>query len=137
MNRLAGKNILVTGASSGIGRACALEFAQLKNINLFVVARRLDRLTRLLDEIAASNYPQVNVTAIQLDVTDRSSVFAAFKDIEVDVLVNNAGLAVGVDHVADVPEDAFDTMFAVNVKGAMNVMQACLPSMKVLVNFYA
>ncbi len=45
--------------------------------------------------------------------------------------MNNAGLAVGVDHVADIPEDSFDTMFAVNVKGAMNVMQACLPSMKV------
>jgi 3-hydroxy acid dehydrogenase/malonic semialdehyde reductase len=61
----------------------------------------------------------------------------------VDVLVNNAGLALGIDHIADVSESAFDTMvqistkslpkqFAVNVKGAMNVMQAVLPAMKVV-----
>jgi NADP-dependent 3-hydroxy acid dehydrogenase YdfG len=82
MNRLAGKKILITGASSGIGHACALEFARLANLHLYIAARRLDRLTALQDEITASKYSNVTVTAIQLDVTDRSAVFAALKDIQ-------------------------------------------------------
>ncbi|KAL3899934.1 MAG: hypothetical protein SGCHY_001700 [Lobulomycetales sp.] len=129
MSRLSGKTVLITGASSGIGLACAREFAQLQNVNLILAARRIDRLNALRDELLALT-PGNNVRAMQLDVSNRSAVMSLLSDVQVDVLVNNAGLAVGVDHVSDVPAEAVDTMFDVNVKGALNVIQAVIPGMK-------
>ncbi|KAJ3308552.1 hypothetical protein HDU76_003886 [Blyttiomyces sp. JEL0837] len=133
MSRLAGKNVFITGASAGIGAACALEFAKC-NSNLILAARRMDRLDSLKKEILAK-YPTVKIHAIELDVRDRKKVFesiealpSSFKDI--NVLVNNAGLVQGMDTVETVSEEAFDIVFETNVKGLLSVTQAVLPIMK-------
>ncbi|KAJ3413727.1 hypothetical protein HDV05_007630 [Chytridiales sp. JEL 0842] len=133
MARLAGKVVLITGASSGIGHACAKEFAK-NNSHVILAARRLDRLTDLKKEIETT-YPNVSVHALELDVRDRKKVFASieslpekFKDIY--VLVNNAGLVKGMDHIDAASEDTYDVIFDTNVKGLLNVTQAVLVGMK-------
>jgi NADP-dependent 3-hydroxy acid dehydrogenase YdfG len=69
-----------------------------------------------------------------LDVRKKTNIDEAIAKLplknDIDVLVNNAGLVIGVDHLADVTEDAFDTMFETNVKGLVFVTQAILPGMK-------
>ena len=92
---LQGACVLVTGASSGIGRACAEAFAALE-ARLVLAARRLDRL----NEVAAGL--DVPTHLVELDVRDRSAVEAAVAGLprqwsDVDVLVNNAGLAAGLE----------------------------------------
>ncbi len=112
---------VVTGASSGIGAATARRLAAL-GYQVVVVARRLDRLTRLAAEIDA--------TAYQLDVTDRAAVqvFAASLP-QVDVLVNNAGSAFGADPVATGDPADWQAMFDVNVMGTLHTTQALLPKL--------
>ncbi|KAJ1550493.1 hypothetical protein HK405_000474, partial [Cladochytrium tenue] len=134
-SRLAGKTVLVTGASSGIGRACAVAFARAGCARLVLAARRADRLATLQAELAAA-FPPVAVLPVELDVRDRRAVLAklgadlpdGFRDVH--VLVNNAGLAEGLESVEAVSEDSFDAMFDTNVKGLLSVTQAVLPGMK-------
>jgi 3-hydroxy acid dehydrogenase/malonic semialdehyde reductase len=97
--RLSGKTILITGASSGIGRSTALEFARSSpdNLKLILTARRIDRLRELASEIT-SECPGVNVHPIQLDVSNPEEVNGLLGTLpsefkEVDVLVNNACVA--------------------------------------------
>ncbi|KAI9333353.1 hypothetical protein DFJ73DRAFT_854465 [Zopfochytrium polystomum] len=134
MSRLANKTVLISGASSGIGRACAIAFARAPCARIVLAARRFDRIVALKSEIEAS-FPSVQVHAVELDVRDRAKVFsslsalpAPFQDIH--VLVNNAGLVNGMDTIEKVSEDAYDVMFDTNVKGLLNVTQAILPQMK-------
>ena len=112
---------VVTGASSGIGEATARRLAA-AGYHVVVVARRLDRLTALVGEIAG--------TAHQLDVTDRAAVdrFAAGLG-RVDVVVNNAGGAFGADPVATGDPADWQAMFEVNVMGSLHVTQALLPKL--------
>ncbi|KAI9168189.1 hypothetical protein H9P43_007561 [Blastocladiella emersonii ATCC 22665] len=102
--------------------------------NLILTARRVDRLQSLRDEIKAK-YPSVAVHVAALDVAKRQDVFdtvaalpAEFKAI--DVLVNNAGLVIGVEPLLEAKPEDVDTMFDVNVKGLLNVTQAIVPGMK-------
>ena len=99
-----------------------------------MAARRTERLQELTHSIQ-KEYPSVQVHPLTLDVRNRQGVFdavaslpAAFKNIQ--VLVNNAGLVIGLDHLDKVTEEAFDTMMDTNVKGLVNVTQAILPGMK-------
>ncbi len=112
---------VVTGASSGIGEATARRLGD-AGYAVVAVARRLDRLTALADEIGG--------TAHQLDVTDRAAVdrFAAGLD-RVDVLVNNAGGAFGADPVATGDPADWQAMFEVNVMGTLHLTQALLPKL--------
>ncbi|KAH6570596.1 hypothetical protein BASA60_007614 [Batrachochytrium salamandrivorans] len=131
--RLVGKTVLITGASAGIGEACAREFANAGS-NLILAARRTDRLQALADGFA-KDFPSIKVLLLTMDVRNRSQVFDAIKHLPVgfrgiDVLVNSAGLAVGVDQLDKVTPEAIDSMFDTNVKGLMNVTQAVLPIMK-------
>ncbi|KAJ3211573.1 hypothetical protein HDU67_004428 [Dinochytrium kinnereticum] len=133
MSRLQGKTVVVTGASSGIGQACAFEFAKAGS-NLVLTARRHDRLVEIKKEIE-EKYPGVKVHPLELDVQDRAKVFSSFTSLPVEfadvhVLVNNAGLVKGVDTVENVTEEAIDIMFGTNVKGLLNVTQALLPGFK-------
>ncbi|KOS20689.1 putative oxidoreductase [Escovopsis weberi] len=133
--RLNGKTILITGASAGLGRSTALEFARTNpsgGLRLIVTARRLETLRKLAAEIAAETAGGVEVLPVQLDVTDASAVRGfvdslpeAWRDIH--VLVNNAGLALRMDRVPDIQEDDINTMFATNVTGLINMTQAILP----------
>lgn len=95
--RLSGKTILITGASSGIGRSTALEFARTSpdNLKLIVTARRLDSLKELAAEIAKEIGDGVKVLPVQLDVSNADQVRGFVGQLpeeyrEIDVLVNNA-----------------------------------------------
>ncbi|KAL2918172.1 hypothetical protein HK105_202099 [Polyrhizophydium stewartii] len=132
-SRLLGKAVLITGASAGIGEACAREYAR-AGAHLILTARRVDRLASLAKELKAQ-HPSVRVLPVAMDVRDRKQVFSAIEGLpeefrNVDVLVNNAGLVIGVDPVETVAPEAVDTMFDTNVKGLINVTQAVLPIMK-------
>ncbi|KAI8904604.1 hypothetical protein DFJ77DRAFT_484524 [Powellomyces hirtus] len=129
MGRLAGKTVLITGASAGIGAACAVEFAK-EGCKLILAARRKEKLVEVQQQIAAQ-VPGVSVQPLELDVRDRQKVFDAIATLDpVDVLINNAGLVIGLDTIATVTPTAIDTMLDTNVKGLLNVTQAVLPSMQ-------
>jgi NADP-dependent 3-hydroxy acid dehydrogenase YdfG len=131
MKNLAGKVVLVTGASSGIGEATARAFAA-AGARLLLCARRLERLKELepalLDAGAAAVY------SIALDVSDRGAVESAMAGLPaewaaVDVLVNNAGLSRGLSKVyLDDPDD-WEEMIGTNVKGLLYVTRAVVPGM--------
>ncbi|KAF9950969.1 hypothetical protein BGZ72_007466 [Mortierella alpina] len=128
-SRLRGKNVLITGASSGIGEACARHFAQAGS-NLLLAARRKDRLDTLKRDLE-SRYPDIQVSTFDLDVRNRAKVQEAAKGFgEVDVLVNNAGLVIGLEKLEDITEEAMDTMIDTNVKGLVHVTQSVLPGMR-------
>ena len=119
--------VLVTGASSGIGRACAEAFAR-AGARLLLCARRGDRLTELADSLDAE------VRTLPLDVRDRAAVSAAVDGLDdgwrnVDVLVNNAGLAVGFGPLQDNDPADWDRMIDTNITGLLNVTHAVVPAM--------
>ncbi|KAI8711600.1 hypothetical protein NCS52_01423900 [Fusarium sp. LHS14.1] len=134
--RLQGKTILITGASSGIGRSTAFEFARTSpnDLKLILAARRVDSLKSIAADIAKEVGDGVKVLPVQLDVSKPDEVRgfvdrlpAEFK--EIDVLVNNAGLVRGVAKAPEIVEEDMDIMFATNVIGLINMTQAILPSM--------
>ncbi|PWY96609.1 NAD(P)-binding protein [Aspergillus sclerotioniger CBS 115572] len=135
--RLEGKTILVTGASSGIGRSTAKEFARTspKNLKIIVTARRIDSLHELAKEIKEEVGEGVKVLPVQLDVSNPEdiknfvpSLPAEFK--EIDVLVNNAGLVKGVAKAPEIDPEDINVMFSTNVTGLINMTQAILPIFK-------
>lgn len=124
---LEGATVLVTGASSGIGRACAEAFAA-AGARLLLCARRGDRLEELAAGVGAE------VHTFPLDVRDRAAVEAAIDGLpagwrDVDVLVNSAGLAAGLAPLQDGDPDDWERMLDTNVKGLLWVTRAVLPGM--------
>jgi 3-hydroxy acid dehydrogenase/malonic semialdehyde reductase len=135
--RLEGKTVLITGASSGIGKSTAQEFARTapKNLKLILTARRIDSLKQLAADINKEVGEGVQVLPVQLDVSKPDEVAQLVQNLpkefqQIDVLVNNAGLVRGVDKVGDIKTEDLDVMFATNVTGLINVTQAVLPQMK-------
>ena len=117
------KNVLITGATSGIGEATARAFK--KGENLILTGRRVERLEALKDELQAT-YPNQKVWTFALDVTDMAMVKDVCQTIlksvgQVHVLVNNAGLALGLTAYQDYEEWDMLTMLDTNVKGLMMV----------------
>ncbi|KAA8652466.1 oxidoreductase, short chain dehydrogenase/reductase family [Aspergillus tanneri] len=132
--RLEGKTILVTGASSGIGKSTAQEFARTasKNLKLILTARRIDSLNQVAQEIKDEVGDGVKVLPVKLDVSNAEeiknfvlSLPAEFQDI--DVLVNNAGLVRGVAKAPEIDPEDINVMFSTNVNGLINMTQAILP----------
>lgn len=128
---LKGKTVFITGASSGIGRACAEQFAAL-GAHLVITARREDRLETLAKALSTEH--SVSCIPIQLDVRHNDQVQVAVKKLEadkiaVDVLVNNAGLALGSDKIQEGNVSYWDTMIDTNVKGLLYITKAILPLM--------
>ncbi len=126
-----GKRVLITGASSGIGAACARRFAA-ERCELVLWARRADRLARLADELEAAHGRHAHVAGV--DVRDRDNVLKAIDAlVEADavphVLVNNAGLASGMSRLQEGSFEDWDRMIDTNVKGLLNVTRAVLPHM--------
>ncbi|KAK5165181.1 uncharacterized protein LTR77_009279 [Saxophila tyrrhenica] len=135
--RLAGKTIVITGASSGIGKATAVEFARTspKDLKLVLTARRKEKLTELAEEIKKEVGDGVKIHPVQLDIGNADSVRSFVGDLpkefqNIDVLVNNAGMVKGVDKAGDIKEPDMNEMFATNVTGLINMTQACLAVMK-------
>ena len=128
---LCGRRVVVTGASSGIGAACARAFAH-ERTALLLVARRLERLRTLAAEVEAMGSPEVQVFA--LDVRDRAAVDDLVASLPEpwrapDVLVNNAGLARGIAPLHEGDPADWDEMIDTNVRGLLNVTRAFLPGM--------
>lgn len=128
---IAGQTVLITGASSGIGKACAEQFAAL-GLNLVITARRLERIQNSAKDLS-SKYG-INVTPIQLDVQKNEQVEDVFKrlnskGIELDILINNAGLALASDLLQEGNISNWDVMIDTNIKGLLYVTRAFLPSM--------
>lgn len=131
MSRLKNKTVLITGASSGIGAACARQFAE-QGARLLLCARNLDKLTALADELRAGY--GVDLHIFELDVRDHSNVSSVLDSLpdtwkSIDVLLNNAGLAAGFDTVQEGSIDDWDAMIDTNVKGLLYITRQILPGM--------
>ncbi len=125
------KTVLVTGASSGIGRATALAFAD-AGARLLVCARRVDRLADVAAELKDAGAGAVATFA--LDVRDRPAVETAIRGLAsewaaIDVLVNNAGLSRGLAKLYADDPDNWEEMIDTNVKGLLYVTRAVVPGM--------
>jgi serine 3-dehydrogenase len=123
--------VLVTGASSGIGRSCAIKFAQ-AGAKLLIAARRKDRI----DELAAKLKEQYHADSlvVELDVRDRKAVEKIFAGLPkewqaIDILVNNAGLSRGLDKLHEGKIDDWEEMVDTNIKGLLYVSRAVIPGM--------
>ncbi len=125
------KTILITGATSGIGKACAEIFAQ-NNYRIIITGRREDKLNALAQTLA---WQTVEVLPLVFDVQDKQACFDAIQNLpakwrKIDVLLNNAGLALGRDTFDEANMDDWETMLDTNVKGLLYMSRAVLPLMK-------
>lgn len=120
--------ILITGATSGFGKAMAEKFAA-EGHHLIITGRREERLLELADELQ-KRY-SITVAVKVFDVQNKSAVFAALSNDshleDVDVVVNNAGLALGRDYFEEANLEDWETMIDTNVKGLLYVTKAMLP----------
>lgn len=120
---------LITGASAGIGAATAKALAG-KGLNLILVARRGERLQSLKTDLETAH--SIQVETLQLDISNSSKVEQLALEkrsllAKVDVVINNAGLAKGVEKIADAKIEDWDVMIDTNVKGLLYVTRALLP----------
>ncbi|MEV7612913.1 SDR family NAD(P)-dependent oxidoreductase [Streptomyces sp. NPDC089799] len=120
------RTAVVTGASSGIGAATARQLAA-AGYHVVLTARRKDRIEAIAEEIRAAGH---SAAAHPLDVTDRTAVDALAASLDrCDLLVNNAGGAIGAEPVATGDPADWRTMYETNVIGTLNVTQALLPAL--------
>ncbi len=131
MNRINGKLIIITGASSGIGLACAEVFAAQKS-NLILLARRFERLQEIKKRL--EDKYNILVDAHKLDVRDRKGVENFADDLKQrtlypDILINNAGLSAGLDLLHEGKFEDWDRMIDTNIKGLLNISRCIIPMM--------
>ncbi len=122
--------VLITGASSGIGAACAKVFAN-AGAKLILAARRLERLQELVE---LSDTTSVQFHLLQLDVSDRSAVESAISTLppawsEIDILINNAGLSRGLDKLHEGDFQDWEEMIDTNIKGLLYLTRYVVPGM--------
>ncbi|WP_426432085.1 SDR family NAD(P)-dependent oxidoreductase [Winogradskyella sp. HB-48] len=123
------KTALITGATSGIGRATAYEFAK-HGINLVLCGRRQERL----EEIKKNLSQQTHVHTLNFDVRDKEETLKAITSLPeafktIDILINNAGNAHGLDPIQDGSLEDWDAMMDINVKGLLYVSKVVIPGM--------
>lgn len=125
------KIVLITGATSGIGEACAKKFAA-AGFDIIITGRRADRLTALKQQLEKTS--AVKVLELVFDVQKRKEVETVFANLptawqKIDILINNAGLAIGRDLFEDADMDDWETMLNTNVHGLLYVSKAVVPFM--------
>ncbi|WP_299325849.1 SDR family NAD(P)-dependent oxidoreductase [uncultured Maribacter sp.] len=123
------KTAFITGATSGIGKSTAIQFA-LNGINLVLCGRRQDRLDALKEELGK----EVQVHTLNFDIRNKEAVQEAVDSLpkefsQIDILINNAGNAHGMDTIQDGNIDDWDAMLDINVKGLLYVSKAIIPQM--------
>ncbi|WP_341834729.1 SDR family NAD(P)-dependent oxidoreductase [Chitinophaga pollutisoli] len=127
-----GKIALITGATAGFGEACAERFAR-EGYRLIVTGRRTERLTALQEKLRTAYGTET--LALTFDVRSKAEVVAALEQMpdawkQIDVLVNNAGLALDLSTIDEGDTDDWDTMIDTNVKGLLYVSRTVIPWMK-------
>jgi 3-hydroxy acid dehydrogenase/malonic semialdehyde reductase len=136
--------VLITGATSGFGKACAEKFSA-AGYNIIITGRRADRLEALKKELEGSTPPpapdtdpgadpHTEVLPLVFDVRDKAAAFAAIASLpaawkNIDLLINNAGLALGRDYFEEADMDDWETMIDTNLKGLLYMSKAVLPVM--------
>jgi 3-hydroxy acid dehydrogenase/malonic semialdehyde reductase len=132
--RLEGKTVLVTGASSGIGRSIAEEFARTspKDLKIIITARRVDTLKEVAAGINKEVGDGVKVLPVKLDISQPQEVANLIPSLpvefqDIDILVNNAGLVKGMDKAPEIKAEDMEVMFSTNVTGLINMTQAVMP----------
>lgn len=123
------KTALITGATSGIGKATAYEFAN-HGIKLILCGRRQDRLMAIKNELEVLT----EVHTLNFDVSNKTETFNAIESLpkdfkHIDILINNAGNAHGLDPIQSGSIDDWDAMIDINVKGLLYVSKAVMPQM--------
>lgn len=129
--KLKNKTVFITGASSGIGRACAEQFAE-QGARLLLCARRVDRLDDLENQLRKEH--SFDVHTFQLDVSNPNAVTKALSNLpsewqDIDILINNAGLALGLDKIQEGNLQDWDTMIDTNIKGVLYITRLVLKTM--------
>lgn len=127
MSALKDKIVFITGASSGIGAACAKEFSS-AGAKVILVARRSEKLAALVKELSGPAH------IIELDIRNRATVQKAIESLapswkEIDILLNNAGLGRGLDKLHEGNIDGWDEMIDTNIKELLYVSRAIIPGM--------
>jgi NADP-dependent 3-hydroxy acid dehydrogenase YdfG len=121
---------LITGASSGIGKATALALAK-EGRNLILVARRKDRLSELKVKLESNNKVKVQIFDTDLSkVENINLLFNKLQDLSIDVLINNAGFALGKSAIEDYDWSDFNQMIDVNIRAFTRVAQLAIPFLK-------
>ena len=125
------KIVFITGASSGIGAACARKFAQ-AGYTLLLNARSVDKLQALQTELQSTYH--VDVQLLPFDVRDRAAAAQALTTLPepyqaIDILVNNAGLALGMDKEYEGTEENYDTMIETNITALLMITRLVVPGM--------
>lgn len=131
MNELTNKIVFITGASAGIGKACAKAFAK-AGANLLLTARRINQLNEFAESLH-KDY-KVKTRSVQIDVRDNDNVVNTLSSLEaewqrIDILINNAGLARGFDKIYQGKLADWEEMIDTNVKGLLYVTRHVLPGM--------
>jgi 3-hydroxy acid dehydrogenase/malonic semialdehyde reductase len=126
-----GKIALITGATSGIGEACAEIFAQ-NGYNLIITGRRKERLEKLEKTLKSTH--DIDVLALNFDVREKKEVQNKLNTLtdtwkKIDVLINNAGLAAGLSTIQEGDMDDWETMIDTNIKGILYVSNCIIPYM--------
>ncbi|MCU0378170.1 MAG: SDR family oxidoreductase [Bacteroidales bacterium] len=125
------KTVLVTGATSGIGEATAIKFAEATN-RLILTGRRKDRLDQLAEHLVEEY--GIDILPLCFDVRDRKQVDKYLGHLpeewsNIDILVNNAGLAAGLSHIDEGDIDDWDQMIDTNIRGLLYVTRVIAPGM--------
>lgn len=129
-NRIHGKTVMITGATSGIGEACAFSFASM-GTNLVITGRRKEKLDEVARHIRGQ-YP-VEVFTGNFDVRDRKECIEfmdCLDNMPVDILINNAGLSRGLEPADKAGLDDWDEMIDTNIKGLLNMTRLVVPGMR-------
>ncbi len=124
------KTVFITGATSGIGKACAEKFAA-NNFNLIITGRRNELLKEVKKDLEEKC--KIKVTTLCFDVQNKAAVFdavASLQETNIDILINNAGLALGRDAFDEADITDWETMMATNVNGLLFVSRALMPHLK-------
>lgn len=126
------KTILITGATSGFGKAIAIRFAQ-NGYTVCITGRREDRLTATKAELEREY--KVKVVTLAFDIRNRQQVETAMADLKtqvdsIDILVNNAGLAAGMATIDEGDVDDWETMIDTNIKGLLYITRQVAPMMR-------